>query len=109
MEKCSKLQNNLLLKKSGGISKLTLDMYMCEKHFKESRKKSSEVDSYFLENEKKGVVECAPRNCRCDVVGGKYNRNRCKNKAIAVIKEKLIDPDEDEYMLIDSIRIRSVA
>jgi len=88
---------------------MTLDMYMCEKHFKESRKKSSEVNSYFLENEKKGLVECAPRNCRCGVYSGKNHENRCKNKAIAVIKEKLIDPDDHEYMLIDVIRIGSVA
>ncbi len=98
-----------MLKKSGGTSKLTLDYYECEKHFKDSRKKSPEVNSYFLENEKLGLIECAPRNCRCDCLLGKKHKDRCKNKAFAVIKEKLIDPDEDEYMLINSIRIGSVS
>ncbi len=88
---------------------MTLDIYHCKRHFTSSRKNSSEVDAYFLENEKKGREEYAPRNCRCDILIGRKHKDRCKHKAFAVVKEKLIDPDEDEYMLIDSIRIRSVA
>ena len=89
------------------ITKLTFDIYECKEHFADSRKKAPEIDDYFSQHEKEGLVESAPRNCKCDILVGRKHEKRCNKKAFAVIHEKNFG--DDDYQIVDAIRIRSVA
>ena len=84
---------------------MTFDIYECKEHFADSRKKAPEVDDYFSQNEKKGIIESAPRNVKCDVLLGRKHDKKCNKKAIAVIHEK--NYGENDYQIVDAVRVGS--